>query len=65
MYITNPEILSSTNTITVNKLIGNYLIKHNKIPILSHSEKGEYVFSKTEKLEEALGSLPWYLRLLL
>jgi hypothetical protein len=62
MYIKNPETLS--NTITLNKIIGKYLINQHKIPILSHNEKGEYVFSKTEKLEEALGSLPWYLKLL-
>lgn len=55
MFMTNNFIFK--NTVAFSEEIGKWLIL-NKIPILSISEKGEYIFSNTKELKNKLKLLP-------
>jgi hypothetical protein len=62
MYIANPQKLSKT--ITLNKRLGEYIIKRNdKIPVLYKDSKN-YIFSETYELKRILEGLPFYIKLL-
>lgn len=55
MFITNKIKLK--NVVKFPENIGKWLIL-NKIPILSYSEKGEYIFANTIQLKKQLKLLP-------
>lgn len=55
MFIVNKSKLK--NTVTFSEDIGKWLIL-NKIPILSYSENGEYIFANTKQLKKQLKLLP-------
>ena len=55
MFITNKIKLK--NVVKLPEDIGKWLIL-NKIPILSYSEKGEYIFANTIQLRKQLKLLP-------
>lgn len=55
MFITNKIKLK--NVVKFPEDIGKWLIL-NKIPILSYSEKGEYIFANTIQLRKQLKLLP-------
>lgn len=55
MFITNKIRLK--NVVKFPEDIGKWLIL-NKIPILSYSEKGEYIFANTIQLRKQLKLLP-------
>ena len=55
MFITNKIKLK--NVVKFPEDIGKWLIL-NKIPILSYSEKGEYIFANTIQLKKQLKLLP-------
>lgn len=61
MYIVNPFSVKKYEV--KNKIIAKYLIKKN-IPLLSKDSSGFY-FAQTNELNNTLGSLPWYLKVLL
>jgi hypothetical protein len=58
MFITNFEYLN--NTFSFTAMLGEYLEKHG-FPVLGKQED-KYIFAKTDKLQEALIKLPFYLR---
>jgi hypothetical protein len=64
MFIKNFESLSDNNTYKCGKTLGKHLVKVHEIPVLSFDEKGNYIFNKTEKLQEALNNLPIHMRFL-
>lgn len=55
MFITNKIKLK--NVVKFPEDIGRWLIL-NKIPILSYSENGEYIFANTKQLKKQLELLP-------
>lgn len=55
MFISNKIKLN--NIISFPKEIGEWLVL-NKIPILSFSENGDYMFANTKNLKEQLKLLP-------
>ena len=61
MYISNIEGVK-TKRYECGRTIGKYLMKSG-IPLLSSKEK-QLVFANTKKLQEALNSMPFYLKLL-
>ena len=58
MQVNNPEILK--NTIVVNRVKYNYLI--GKGFMLLKRVNSKYYFSKTKELEDALKSIPIWLK---
>ena len=61
MFIKNVESIQSPIFIC-NKILGKYLINHNKIPILSIKDN-KYIFAETQHLKEALNSLPFLMKI--
>lgn len=51
------------NTYKCNKIISNYLIYEKKMPVFD-VEKNFYYFVRTALLEEILGSMPLWLKLI-
>lgn len=56
MFVYNYKVLDKNSYISVDKNLGEYLCTHG-IPILSKTNKGEYLFSKTDKLKHLLESI--------
>ena len=50
------------NVYKCNKTIGQYIIKHFDIPVLSIHDNC-YIFSKTEKLKVAVKKIPFIIKL--
>ncbi len=64
MYITNPEIIPESHKYkTNNKKISDWLQINQHIPLLSQDKSGNYIFAKTDNLEEALTKIPFWLKL--
>ncbi len=61
MFIRNIKDLNVEKHYICNKTIGNYLVK-NGIPLLSRIDD-KMVFVKTNKLQEVLNSMPFYIKL--
>lgn len=61
MYVSNAEYIKSKRY-ECGKLVGKYLIKRG-FPLLSQRKK-VMIFSKTRKLQEAINTMPFYLRIL-
>lgn len=55
MFVVNK--LKLKNVVRFPEEIGKWLIL-NKIPILSYSENGEYIFANTKELKKQLKLLP-------
>ena len=60
MYITNVDTLDQSKLYKCNGIIAGWLMKEKSVPLLGKSKTGEFVFSKTELLDEILNSLPFY-----
>jgi len=60
MYIVNTDSLPQDKLYKCNGIIANWLMKEKSVPLLGKSKTGEYVFSKTELLDEVLKNLPFY-----
>ena len=61
MFIINPESLKQP-TFKCKKTLGQYLIYHCKIPVLS-IQNNIYFFAKTEELQNKLDKLPLIIKL--
>jgi hypothetical protein len=59
MYIRNPSSISKT--LKFNSIIGKYIINKG-VPVVS-IENGKYLFTDTNKLQEVVQSLPFYLKI--
>jgi len=63
MYVTNVDDLQQDKLYKCNGLIAEWLMIEKKIPLLGKSKNGQFVFSKTDLLEEVLKGLPFYLNI--
>jgi hypothetical protein len=59
LFVVNYECFN--NTFTCNKIVSNYLIKH-KIPLLSTKDKGVFIFSDTNELQEVIKNAPFWIK---
>jgi hypothetical protein len=62
MYIVNPKKLKKETIYWCNGLTANWLIYEHHFPLLCKEERC-FGFAKTEKLEEVLKELPFWLKI--
>jgi hypothetical protein len=67
MFITNfatlPEQLKR-KPVHFSERVGRYLNEKLHIPVLAVDADDEYYFADTEELREAVGKLPWWLKVI-
>lgn len=62
MYIANCDKINPNDVISVNKKIGEYLVR-NGFPLMSRDKDGNFLFSKNDSIDLALKNMPFHLRL--
>jgi len=64
MYVTNLEdSIDESKLYHCSGVVANYLIYTANIPLFGRAKAGGYLFAKTKKLEEAIKTLPFWMKL--
>ena len=61
MYILNPKNIPKNRMYICNGLIANWLVTNSKVPLMARNGR-DFIFAKTDALEESLKRVPWWMK---
>jgi hypothetical protein len=62
MYVLNISTIDPEKYYVCNRAIANWLIYEKSLPLFGRTDKGEFIFAKTEVFKEVIEQIPFYLK---